>query len=42
MTLVAYGCPIAAIEAAFGFQRRTPCRDGSMPPEATANESISI
>jgi transposase-like protein len=23
MTLVAYGCPIAAIEAAFGFQRRT-------------------
>jgi transposase-like protein len=23
LTLVAYGCPIAAIEAAFGFQRRT-------------------
>lgn len=23
LTLVAYGCPVAAIEAAFGFQRRT-------------------
>jgi hypothetical protein len=42
LTLVAHGCPIAAIEAAFGLQRRTPCKAGSMAPEIIASKFISI